>query len=149
MLRFAELFLFLSSASVGTVLAMEGPGWRIQSSIGWLLYTGGSPMVLGSGPQHPQPPCAGSTVSVGTVCCWSLCQFLSTFLPLGLYVPQGGTVPCAVAILLQLSLYDTTVTYTIDVVNKSCLFNVIKDWTSLASLLLFCSPATAHALSSF
>lgn len=47
MLWIAELLLFLSSAFVGMVLAMEGAGWRVQSSTGWLLYTGGSPMAPG------------------------------------------------------------------------------------------------------
>lgn len=124
MLRIAELFLFLSSVSVGTVLAMEGAGWRIQSSIGWLLYTGGSPTALGVALCLPDLPVLGALAAWGQ-CAGGLCiLYFPPLCPRFLCAPGWHCPLCSgYPILAEASKIPRLLIQVMWLINHACLMS--------------------------
>lgn len=85
--------------------------------------------------------------AVGAVATWGqhtsgLCVLSSpTLCPWIFTCPRLLLSPVQWAPYFSCSHWDTMAKYTSNGVDKSWLHNVLKDWPSLASSLLFCSPA--------
>lgn len=138
--RIAELFLFLSSAFVQSVFAIQGTGWRAHNGTDWLLPPWWKSDRTWSTLLPPQPPSAGS-IGDNDLC-------ILSFLPPCPWILLCSRLPllCGYPSLAEAS---KTAPFVHNVVDESCPLNVLKDRTPLVPLLLFCSPATAQVLRNF